>query len=97
MDFITRSGRVITFDLLNQAEIDKAKAMAPGEGVGPAIAAELIAKVRDGAITDAVQIPPEYSRLGYLIGLKGSSEEAPKRSGMSYIANQVPVTVRAKV
>jgi len=97
MDFITRSGRTITFDPLNQAEIDKAKAKAPGEGVGPAVTAVLIAKVRDGSITDVAQFPPEYRHLGRFVGLRDVSEEAPKRSGMSYTANQVPTTVRAKV
>lgn len=95
MEFLTRSGSTISFDPFNQTEINAAKAQSPGEGIGPAVAAELIAKVRDGSITDAGQLPPEYRHLGRLIGLNGSSEEAPKRSGMSYVANQVPV--RAKM
>ncbi len=69
MEFINRRGETIELDPFNQQAIDAAKAAAPGEGVGPAVAGELFARISDGTVTSASQLPPEYRRLGALAGL----------------------------
>ena len=42
MIFMTRKGEAIEFNPLFQTEIDAAKAIAPGEGIGPALSDPLV-------------------------------------------------------
>ena len=65
------AGETIEVNPFSQASIDAAKAQAPGKGVGPAVAAELLAQMADGRVTSAVQLPEEYRRLADVAGLPG--------------------------
>lgn len=71
MKFITREGNAITVDPLSQHSIDAAKAAAPGQGIGPAVAGELFNQIADGAVTSAAQLPDEYRHLAGFVGLAG--------------------------
>lgn len=74
MKFTTTSGNVIEFSPFDQAEIDAAKAEAPGEGIGPAVSSVLLYAVRAGLVTEAQQFPEEYRHLARFCGLKGAAE-----------------------
>ena len=63
MKFTAKNGKTIEINPLNQASIDAAKALAPDEGIGPAVAGELLALINRGAITTD-QLPSEYAHLG---------------------------------
>lgn len=69
MEFINRKSQAIEIDPLNQQSIDEAKAAAPGEGVGPAVARELLQRIAYGTVTNTAQLPAEYQHLGNLVGL----------------------------
>lgn len=69
MEFITRQGKEITFNPFSQQSIAEAKAKAPGDGVGPATAAELLVQIAVGNVTSSGQLPSEYRRLGTVVGL----------------------------
>lgn len=69
MQFTNRHNEVIEFDPFDQASIDAAKAKAPGEGIGPLVAGELLSKIESGEITKTSQLPPEYQRLGKMCDL----------------------------
>ncbi|PKM46885.1 MAG: hypothetical protein CVV05_00275 [Gammaproteobacteria bacterium HGW-Gammaproteobacteria-1] len=86
MEFTTRNGVVITFDPFDQTQIDAAKAQAPGEGIGPAIAAELIESIRKGTVTNALQLPVEYMHLSTLLRLR-DHKEAYKETVEEFLAN----------
>lgn len=66
MEFINSKGQFIDIDTLSQQSISAAKAMAPGEGVGPAVAGELLQRIADGAVTNMAQLPSEYQHLGHV-------------------------------
>lgn len=68
MQFKTQTGQILEVNPLIQESIDKAKAIAPGEGLGPAIGAALIDKIAHGEITDMAQLPEEYRLLGKYCG-----------------------------
>jgi hypothetical protein len=69
MEFISRQGKKIKFDPFDQASIDAAKAQAPGEGIGPAVGAELVNWIAGGEMTKLDQLPSEYKQLGRACGL----------------------------
>lgn len=69
MEFINYQGEKIEVDPLNQQSIDAAKSTAPGVGIGPAVASELIARIAAGTVTSSSELPPEYRRLGLIVGL----------------------------
>lgn len=69
MIFIDRKGQSIDIDPLSQQSIAAAKTKAPGEGIGPAVASELLQQIADGAITRSAQLPAEYQHLGTVVGL----------------------------
>jgi hypothetical protein len=54
----------IEIDVLSQQSIDDAKAAMPGQGVGPAVVAELVRMIMNGEIESPDQLPPGYSKLG---------------------------------
>lgn len=76
LTFRTRSGEDLLINPFDQASIDTAKAAAPGEGVGPAVSAHLVALMGRGLITDASLLPAEYRHLSALIGTSPAQAEA---------------------
>lgn len=74
--FRTRAGEDLLINPFDQASIDAAKATAPGEGVGPAVSARLVALIGRGFLTDATLLPAEYRHLSALIGPSPSQAEA---------------------
>ena len=76
LTFRTRAGEDILINPFDQASINAAKAAAPGEGVGPAVSAHLVALMGRGLITDASLLPAEYRHLRALIGSSPSQAEA---------------------
>lgn len=76
LTFRTRAGEELLINPFDQASIDAAKAAAPGEGVGPAVSAHLIALMGRGLITDASLLPAEYRHLSALIGTSPSQAAA---------------------
>ena len=73
MKFTTQTGQILEVNPLIQASIDKAKSVAPGEGLGPAIGAALMEKIAHGEITDIGQLPEEYRVVGKACGLPSDS------------------------
>lgn len=76
LTFRTRAGEELLINPFDQASIDAAKAAAPGEGVGPAVSAHLVALMGRGIITDASLLPAEYRHLSALICTSLSQAEA---------------------
>jgi hypothetical protein len=69
MEFTRSRGETIEFDPFDQRSIDAAKAIAPGEGIGPAAGCELLKRIADGSVARLNQLPVEYQRLGRVMGL----------------------------
>jgi hypothetical protein len=63
MQFQTLNNGVVSIDPFSQSSIDAAKAVAPGQGIGPAVASVLMAKIAAGEVTNADQLPAEYRPL----------------------------------
>ena len=75
MEFINRDGQPIQVDPFDQQSITAAKAAAPGEGVGPLVASELLQRIADGTVTNAHQLPAEYQHVGTAAGLRTDREK----------------------
>jgi hypothetical protein len=69
MEFVTDGGGKIQFDPYSQQSIDAAKAVAPGQGIGPTVAGELMTAIAEGRITKTSQLPSEYLLLGRVMRL----------------------------
>lgn len=74
--FRTRTGEELRINPFDQASIDAAKAAAPGEGIGPAVSAHLVALIGRGILTDRSLLPVEYRHLSALIGTYPTQAEA---------------------
>lgn len=76
LTFRTRAGEELLINPFDQASIDAAKAAAPGEGVGPAVSAHLVALIGSGLLADTSLLPAEYRHLSALIGTSPTQAKA---------------------
>lgn len=90
MKFTTKANQVLEVNPVSQASIDAAKALAPGEGIGPAIAADLINKIASGEITNMSQMPDEYRKLGESCGLPSAQGNAPLQPPFLAFIDELP-------
>ena len=76
MHFTSASGSTLRIDPLNQASIDTARSLAPGEGIRSAVSIHIVGLIGDGLLSDPQQLPSNYSHLAPLIGWSARMREA---------------------